>query len=186
MTGKARELVNMIQRRKVDKLGIQETRWKGSKARSLGAGFQLFYHGSDKKRNGVGFMLKEFVKNVLEVKRLSDRLMSLKLEIEGVMFNVVRGYAPQVGCELEKKKFWSELDEVIQRIPRGERVVIGADFNGHVGEWNRGDENVMGSFGLQDRNAVGQMVVDFAKSIDFSVVNTFFPKRQEHRVSYKS
>ena len=25
-------------------------------------------------------------------------------------------------------------------IPRDERVVIGADFNGHVGEGNRGDE----------------------------------------------
>ena len=25
-----------------------------------------------------------------------------------------------------------------------ERVVIGADFNGHVGEGNRGNENIMG------------------------------------------
>ncbi|KAF3688260.1 hypothetical protein EXN66_Car003932 [Channa argus] len=46
--------------------------------------------------------------------------MSLKLEIEGVMFNVVSVYAPQVGCELEEKeKFWSELEEVMQSIPRG-------------------------------------------------------------------
>ncbi|KAF3692496.1 hypothetical protein EXN66_Car008172 [Channa argus] len=69
------------------------------------------------------------------------------------MFNVVSGFAPQVGCQ---------LDEVMQSIPRGERVVIGADFNGHVGEGNRGDENVMGRFGLQDRNAEGQLVVDLA------------------------
>ncbi|KAK2913101.1 hypothetical protein Q8A73_007214 [Channa argus] len=188
MTGKARELIDMMQRRKVDILCVQETRWKGSKARSLGAGFKLFYHGSDRKRNGVGVILKEdFVRNVLEVKRVSDRLMSLKLEVEGVMFNVVSGYAPQVGCELEEKeKFWSELDEVMQSISRGERVVIGADFNGHVGEGNRGDETVMGRFGVQDRNAEGQMVVDFAKRMEMAVVNTFFQKRQEHRVTYKS
>ncbi|KAK2917518.1 hypothetical protein Q8A73_004265 [Channa argus] len=188
MTGKARELIDMMQRRKVDILCVQETRWKGSKAKSLGAGFKLFYHGSDRKRNGVGVILKEdFVRNVLEVKRVSDRLMSLKLEVEGVMFNVVSGYAPQVGCELEEKeKFWSELDEVMQIIPRGERVVIGADFNGHVGEGNRADETVMGRFGLQDRNAEGQMVVDFAKRMEMAVVNTFFQKRQEHRVTYKS
>lgn len=37
--------------------------------------------------------------------------MSLKLEIKGVMFSVVSGYAPQVGCELEKEKFWLNLDE---------------------------------------------------------------------------
>ncbi|KAK3559199.1 hypothetical protein QTP86_005200 [Hemibagrus guttatus] len=168
MTGKGRELADMMERRKVDILCVQETRWKGSKAHSIGAGFKLFYYGVDSKRNGVGVVLKEeFVRNVLEVKRVSDRVMSLKLEIEGVKLNVVSGYASQVGCELEEKeRFWSELDEVMESIPMGERVVIGADFNGHVGEGN----------------LEGQMVVDFAKRM----VNTYFQKREEHRVTYKS
>ncbi|KAK3527512.1 hypothetical protein QTP86_024294, partial [Hemibagrus guttatus] len=183
MTGKGRELADMMERRKVDILCVQETRWKGSKARSIGAGFKLFYYGVDSKRNGVGVVLKEeFVRNVLEVKRVSDRVMSLKLEIEGVMLNVVSGYAPQVGCELEEKeRFWSELDEVMESIPTGERVVIGADFNGHVGEGNRGDEDVMGKFGVKERNLEGQMVVDFAKRMDMAVVNTYFQKREEHK-----
>ncbi|KAK3561088.1 hypothetical protein QTP86_028408 [Hemibagrus guttatus] len=188
MTGKGRELADMMEGRKVDILCVQETRWKGSKARSIGAGFKLFYYGVDSKRNGVGVVLKEeFVRNVLEVKRVSDRVMSLKLEIEGVMSNVVSGYAPQVGCELEEKeRFWSELDEVMESIPTGERVVIGADFNGHVGEGSRGDEEVMGKFGVKERNLEGQMVVDFAKRMDMAAVNTYFQKREEHRVTYKS
>ncbi|KAK3510270.1 hypothetical protein QTP70_032588 [Hemibagrus guttatus] len=158
-TGKGRELADMMERRKVDILCVQETRWKGSKARSIGAGFKLFYYGVDSKRNGVGVVLKEeFVRNVLEV-----------------------------GCELEEKeRFWSELDEVMESIPTGERVVIGADFNGHVGEGNRGDEEVMGKFGVKERNLEGQMVVDFAKRMDMGVVNTYFQKREEHRVTYKS
>ncbi|KAK3529744.1 hypothetical protein QTP86_003009 [Hemibagrus guttatus] len=178
----------MMERRKVDILCVQETRWKGSKARSIGAGFKLFYYGVDSKRNGAGVVLKEeFVRNVLEVKRVSDRVMGLKLEIEGVMLNVVSGYAPQVGCELEEKeRFWSELDEVMESIPTGERVVIRADFNGHVGEGNTGDEEVMGKFGVKERNLEGQMVVDFAKRMDMGVVNTYFQKREEHRVTYKS
>ncbi|KAK3540829.1 hypothetical protein QTP86_002363 [Hemibagrus guttatus] len=186
--GKGRELADMMERRKVDILCVQETRWKGSKARSIGAGFKLFYYGVDSKRNGVGVVLKEeFVRNVLEVKRVSDRVMSLKLEFEGVMLNVVSGYAPQVGCELEEKeRFWSELDEVMESIPTGERVVIGVDFNGHVGEGNTGDEEVMGKFGVKERNLEGQMVVDFAKRMDMGVVNTYFQKREEHRVTYKS
>ncbi|KAK3543381.1 hypothetical protein QTP70_018399 [Hemibagrus guttatus] len=177
-----------MERRKVDILCVQETRWKGSKAHSIGAGFKLFYYGVVSKRNGVGVVLKEeFVRNVLEVKRVSDRVLSLKLEIEGVMLNVVSGYAPQVGCDLEEKeRFWSELDEVMESIPTGERVVIGADFNGHVGEGNRGDEEVMGKFGVKERNLQGQMVVDFAKRMDMAVVNTYFQKREELRVTYKS
>ncbi|KAK3540502.1 hypothetical protein QTP70_032462 [Hemibagrus guttatus] len=188
MTGKGRELADMMERRKMDILCVQETRWKGSKARSIGAGFKLFYYGVDSKRNGVGVVLKEeFVRNVLEVKSVSDRVMSLKLEIEGVMLNVVSGYAPQVGCELEEKeRFWNELDEVMESIPTGERVVISADFNGHVGEGNTGDEEVMGKFGVKERNLEGQMVVDFAKRMDMAVVNTYFQKREEHRVTYKS
>ncbi|KAK3533155.1 hypothetical protein QTP70_011264 [Hemibagrus guttatus] len=156
---KGRELADVMERRKVDILCVQETRWKGSKARSIGAGFKLFYYGVDSKRNGVGVVLKEeFVRNVLEV-----------------------------GCELEEKeRFWSELDEVMESIPTGERVVIGADFNGHVGEGNRGDEEVMGKFGVKERNLEGQMVVDFAKRMDMGVVNTYFQKREEHRVTYKS
>ncbi|KAK3559103.1 hypothetical protein QTP86_004117 [Hemibagrus guttatus] len=96
-------------------------------------------------------------------------------------------YRQEVGCELEEKeRFWSELDEVMESIPTGERVVIGADFNGHVGEGNTGDEEVMGKFGVKERNLEGQMVVDFAKRMDMGVVNTYFQKREEHRVTYKS
>ncbi|KAK3539360.1 hypothetical protein QTP70_003845 [Hemibagrus guttatus] len=142
--GKGRELADMMERRKVDILCVQETRWKGSKARSIGAGFKLFYYGVDSKRNRVGYELEE------------------------------------------KGRFWSELDEVIESIPTGERVVIGEDFNGHVGEGNRGDEEVMGKFGVKERNFEGQMVVDFAKRMEMAVVNTYFQKREEHRVTYKS
>ncbi|KAK3545283.1 hypothetical protein QTP70_003021, partial [Hemibagrus guttatus] len=99
----------------------------------------------------------------------------------------VRKKEKKVGCELEEKeRFWSELDEVMESIPTGERVVIGADFNGHVGEGNTADEEVMGKFGVKERNLEGQMVVDFAKRMDMGVVNTYFQKREEHRVTYKS
>ncbi|ROL41851.1 hypothetical protein DPX16_9442 [Anabarilius grahami] len=85
MTYKERELDEMMERRKVDILCVQETKWKESKSRSIGGGFKLFFHGADGKRNGIGVILKEeYVKSVLEVKRVSDRMMSAKLEIEGV------------------------------------------------------------------------------------------------------
>lgn len=50
--------------------------------------------------------------------------MSLKLEMKGVMVNVVSVYAPQVGCQVEEKEeFWSKLDDIVERFPRTEKLV---------------------------------------------------------------
>ncbi|KAF7687188.1 hypothetical protein HF521_014416 [Silurus meridionalis] len=69
MTGKVKEIADMMERRKVDMLCVQETKWKGSKARNIGGGFKLFYHGVDEKRNGVGVILREeYSKSVMEKK----------------------------------------------------------------------------------------------------------------------
>ncbi|KAI5614476.1 hypothetical protein C0J50_9063 [Silurus asotus] len=151
-------------------------------------GFKLFYYGVDGKRNGVGVILKEeYSKSLVKVKRVSDRVLIVKVEVEGKMINVISAYAPQVGCEMvEKERFWSELDEVVDGVPRNEQLVIGADLNGHVGEGNRGDEEVMGRYGLKEWNVEGQMVVDFAKRMEMAVVNTYFKKKEDHRVTYKS
>ena len=129
MTGKGRELADMMDRRKVDIFCVQETKWKGNKARNIGGRFKLFYHGVDGRRSVVGVILKdEYAERVLEVRRMSDREMSVKLEVEGEMINIISAYAPQVGCEVdEKEEFWSEFDEVMESVQRVERVVIGAD-----------------------------------------------------------
>lgn len=63
--------------------------------------------------------------------------MSVKLEIKGVIVIAVCGYAPQVECEKKKEKFWIEVEEMMERTPRDEKVVIGADFNGRVVEGDR-------------------------------------------------
>ena len=55
-------------------LCVQETRWKGDKARELGDGYKLFYSGASKEgRNGVGIVLS---------KRFKDCLASVKRVIE--------------------------------------------------------------------------------------------------------
>ena len=60
----------MMEKRKVHILCVQKTRWKGRKARNIGWGYTLFYHGVDVERNRLGVILKEeYARNVLKVKR---------------------------------------------------------------------------------------------------------------------
>ena len=64
------------------------------KARNIG-GCKLFYNGADKRRNGIGIVVREeLVESVLEVKRMSDRLMAMKLEVKGSILNIVSTLLP--------------------------------------------------------------------------------------------
>ena len=83
MTGRGRELADMMEQRNVDILCLQETKWKGSKARNIGGGCKLFHKGADGRKNGIGIVVREeLVESVLEAKRVSDRLMTMKLELK--------------------------------------------------------------------------------------------------------
>ena len=188
MTGKGREVADLMERRGVDILCVQETRWKGERARCIGGGYKMWYCGSGNKKNGVGIILKkEHVDRVVELWRVSERIICLKMELDGVMLNVISAYAPQVGCIREEKEtFWMDLDETVEKIPRNERIVVGADLNGHVGEGNNGDEECMGRHGLGKKNNEGQAVVDFAKRRELAITNTYFVKKPAHRVTYSS
>ena len=188
MTERGRELADMMKRRNVDILCLQETMWKGSKARNIKGGCKIFYNGADGRKNGIGIVVREeLAVSVLEVKRVSDRLMPIKLEVNGSILNIVSAYTPQVNNSMEEKNdFWEDLDGLIESISKEERVVLGADLNGHVGERNIGDEEIMGRYGDGTRNKEGSMVVDFGKRMDLAIVNTYFKKKDEHRVTYKS
>ena len=86
----------------------------------------------------------------------------------------------------EKNDFWEDLDGLIESISTEERIVLGADLNGHVGEGNIGDKEIMGRYGAGRKNKEGLMVVDFGKRMDLAIVNTYFKKKDKHRVTYKS
>ena len=75
---------------------------------------------------------------------------------------------------------------MIESVSKEERLVVGANLKRHVGEGNLGDEEIMGRYGTGTRNREGSMVVDFAKRMDLGIVNTYFKKKDKHRVTYKS
>ena len=79
MTGRGRELADLMERRKVGVLCVQETRWKGDKAKELGGVCKLIRSGANKQgRNGVGIVLsKDLKEDLISVSKRSDRVMSI-------------------------------------------------------------------------------------------------------------
>ena len=75
---------------------------------------------------------------------------------------------------------------MIESVSKQEGIVLGANLNGHMGEGNIGNEEIMGRYGAGTRNKERSMVVDFGKRMDLVIVNTYFKKKDEHRLTYKS
>ena len=64
-------------------------------------------------------MKEELAESFLEVKRVSDRLMAMKLEVKGSILNIVSSYTLQVDNSMEEKNdFWEDLDGLIENVPK--------------------------------------------------------------------
>ncbi|KAG5584098.1 hypothetical protein H5410_044532 [Solanum commersonii] len=136
------------------------------------------------KRLGGGRDLRE---QVVEVRRINDRLMMVKLVIGGCTLSVISAYAPQVGLDEETKKlFYEDLNEVVRGIPNTEKIVFGGDFNGHIGATSNGFDDVHGGFGFGERNGGGTSLLDFAKAFELVIANSYFPKKENHLVTFRS
>ena len=137
LKGKSMEVVEIMVRRRINIMCLQETKWVGLKAKDLeNSGFKLWYSGTNRSRNGVGIIVdKTLTQDVVDVKRAGDRIMAIKIVIEQELINVISAYAPQVGLDTSvKEKFWEDLGDLVQGIAQTEKVFIGGDLNGHVGK----------------------------------------------------
>ncbi|XP_055800377.1 uncharacterized protein LOC129869791 [Solanum dulcamara] len=125
---------------------------------------------------GLGSCPQLWVKaREIVVKRISDRMMFIKLVIGRLFVNVVSAYTPDVGLDEEVKRlFWEDLDEVVRGIPSTKKIFIGGDFNGHIGTTSNGFDDVHGGFGFRERNGGGVSLLEFAKAFELVIANSCF------------
>ncbi|VDO92910.1 unnamed protein product [Heligmosomoides polygyrus] len=144
-----------MKRRRVEVLCLQETRWKGAKAKEIGEGVKLFYNREDTKRNSVRIAIAESLKDsVAAVQRISDRIMSLRKEGYWTVMSV---YAGQTGCpEQDKDEFYL----AIRSVSEGDYLFVAGDMNGHVGSCIRGVESVHEGKVVGLMNPDGERILD--------------------------
>ena len=191
MRGRSSEIVETITRRNIDLCCVQEVRWRGASTRYLtgkDSRYKFFWVGNDQGTNGVGVLLAEkWVDKVYDIKRVSDRIMLIKLLVGESILTVLSVYAPQTGLtESAKDVFYDSLQTVISGLPAKEIVIPCGDWNGHVGKESAGYEGVHGGSGYGVRNADGDRVLDFAVANNLVIGNTYFVKRDSHLITYQS
>ena len=79
MKGRSGEIVEMLERRRVDVCCVQEVRWRGASARIITGRehwYKFFWVGNSDGVGGVGILLAEkWVDEVIEVVRVCDRII---------------------------------------------------------------------------------------------------------------
>ena len=125
MRGRCEEVVDMAARRHLDICCVQEMRWRGGRAKCVGSDDECFsvtlwrlifkvsdeiiyWIGCEEGVSGVGVLVAgRWVGSVVEVRRVRDNVMVLRLVIGKSVLNVVSLYPPQVGRTAdEKEKFY--------------------------------------------------------------------------------
>lgn len=90
---------------------------------------------------------------------LNTRFTYVRFKFMNVRVAVVIGYAPCDDRSVdEKERFWNVLTNVIERIPRRNRVVVMGDVNCRVRSGPQND--VVGAFGVPCVNDNGRSLIE--------------------------
>ncbi|XP_057530041.1 uncharacterized protein LOC130808607 [Amaranthus tricolor] len=181
------ELANKLSKYRIHAACVQETRWKGQKAKVI-KGYKLWYVGLDGRHNVVGILVSNnILKQLVEVRRCNDRIMLVRILVGEEIISIVSAYGPQVGLDEQVKyKFWGNLGELMRTIPEDEKVFLGGDFNRHIGRDAGNYNSIHEGFDLGARNENGENLLEFVLAKELVIANSIFRKKEEHLITYKS
>ena len=176
-------------RREVGICCIQEVRWRGMGSKSVGSSgrrFKLWWSGNEDKIGGVRILVREdLCMNVVEINRISDRVMVVVIIFGKKVVRIVCAYSPQCGRSMsEKEKFYEEMARGCEVENANEVLICLGDFNGHIGKEVDGFEGVHGGFGIGKRNLEGRLLLEFCVEKDLYVGNSWFKKKDSRKVTF--
>jgi len=199
-------LVSELKNYNISIAGIQETKWFGSDIWPIGewtflhSGHELPVDSDNiVRRNGVGILLNGRATAAWRAagglwKAVSPRIVWARLKLASagqrlagglrrsrdVFMSVVCVYAPTVRAPGDMTRcFYDDLQDVLSGIPPSDLLLMSGDLNAHVGVRDRSSElwsDVLGCFGIKDRNQAGEDLLNFCDLNQLSLMNTWFQK----------
>lgn len=129
--GRAGEIVETLNRIKIDICCVQEVRWRGASTRTAtrkNSHYKLFWIGNKTGNGGVGIFVEK-IEKVLEVKHVNDRLMMVKPQTYKRTAVAVLAYGLQEGrTNNEQDRFYESIVQLIASINEKDMVMIGGDL----------------------------------------------------------
>ena len=156
--GKLEVVKQEIARVNVDILGISELKWTGMGEFNSDDHHVYYCRQESLRRNGVAIMINKRVRNaVLGCNLKNDRMISVRFQGKPFNITVIQVYAPTTNAEeAEVKRFYEDLQDLLELIPPKDVLFIIGDWNAKVGQERPG---VTGKFGLGVQNGAGKRLI---------------------------
>ena len=154
--GKLEVVKQEMARVNVNILGISELKWTGMGAFSSDDYYNYYFGQESLRRNGVAIMVNKRVRNaVLGCSLKNDRMISVRLKGKPFSITVIQVYAPTSNAEeAEAKRFYEDLQDILELTPKKDVLFIIGDWNAKVG--SQEIPGVIGKFGVRVQNEPGQ------------------------------
>ncbi|CAF4651495.1 unnamed protein product, partial [Rotaria magnacalcarata] len=169
-----------MERMKIDILGISELKWTGNGHFTSG-NCEVYYSGNQNiKRNGVALILNQkVVKSVIGYVFKNDRIISARIQGRPTNLTIIQIYAPTTEAEESTiTKFYMELQEILEDVPKKDAILIIGDWNAKVGDTEA--PGIVGKYGLGKQNEAGEKLIQLYQENSLVITNTWFqqPKRR--------
>ena len=180
--GKVGQISETLKRRCVDIRCLQEVMWKRQGVKMIGNGFKFLSSEGCKAENGVGVIVTNcLIGKVVRAERFNDRVIKVNIVIGDVVWEVASCYCPQAGRSVNEEEFYEIMDKVVTS-----EVLVGGDFNGHVGSDMGGFGEVHGGLGIGQINDEGIRLLDWAVAKGLRLMNTCFQKKKSRLITFRS
>ena len=131
-------------------------------------------------------MVNKRVQNaVLGCNLKNNRMISVRLQGKPFNITVIQVYAPISNAEeTEVKRFYEDLQDLLEVTPQKDVLFIIGDWNAKVG--SQETPGVTGKFGLQMRNEAGQRLIEFCQENALVIANTLFQQHKRRLYTWTS
>lgn len=185
--GKVQNALMEMKRLGIEIMGVSEMRWPNSNCCDI-EDCRVYYSGSTSGKyiHGVGVVVnKDVARHVSNFVPVNERIMLLQLNAKPVNTNIIQVYAPTSDhSDEEVEEFYSQIEDLIKKLPKHELLILMGDFNAKVGKGKEGKH--IGPCGLGVRNARGETLSMFASEHDLVIMNTFYKLPDRRLYTWKS
>ena len=183
--GKYDNAVEEMEGQQLDILGMSEVRWTES-GKSTKKNAVLYYSGGEKHQNGVGIMIKKKYESAVNgFWPISERVVMIRLDGKPFDIVVIQVYAPtSTHSDGEVEEYYADIQKAIDQIKQTDILIVMGDKNAKIGKGKVAD--VVGDFGLGERNGRGDRLLQFCQENNLIIANTFYQHPNRYLYTWKS